>query len=241
MKGPKRPARAQRPRRLKSRPAKPRTTSRRPSPPPPYILRDVEAHARANPGFEIPPPEARAHVHPGDVVKLVFANIGERMWVEVHDRAVHRGKGVAYSGVLKSKPVNASAGLDVGSVIAFGPNHIADIDSLEVINGGDGDEACDHDHDVPDVDQVCKLATALGAASESARQNVKLALEILRTTLPDSSDELLDVRTHAAEVASRNMRSLTCLSGETLRLFGHHGHDVDEDEASVAVDPSKNN
>lgn len=92
--------------------------------PRPWSLLDAEVHNAAHPrSFFIPAREEREAIEVGGLVKLVFedeAGDGERMWVEVTDRAPG-----GYVGILTNQPLVID--LDQGARVEFEPRHIIDI------------------------------------------------------------------------------------------------------------------
>ncbi len=91
----------------------------------------LDRHRRAPSTFWIPDAEERANLRTGDLVKLLFLlevqdETGkyvqcERMWVTVTETS-----GAEYRGVLESLPRTSDV-VQPGALIAFGPDHIADI------------------------------------------------------------------------------------------------------------------
>ena len=89
-------------------------------------LADVEVRAAKWETFEIPSRAERENLWPGDLVKLVFEDIGERLWIKVLNRdGTDPGTGRLYSGIVMSKPLDSS--MSEGDKISFGPEHVADI------------------------------------------------------------------------------------------------------------------
>lgn len=96
-------------------------------------LANVEVRAAESGHFEIPTRAEREDLWPGDLVKLVFLNIGERLWVKVLDcdgtnqgtRRWIASSGKPYSGIIISKPSHSD--MSEGMSIDFGPEHVADI------------------------------------------------------------------------------------------------------------------
>lgn len=93
-------------------------------------LLDAEAQHREFPdAFPIPTRAERESLQPGDMVKLVFVldpppesgPNAERMWVEVRSVTEH-----GYDGWLTNEP-SVITGLEVGTFLAFGPEHVAGI------------------------------------------------------------------------------------------------------------------
>ena len=90
------------------------------------VLADVEVRERESSSFEIPSRAEREDLWPGDLVKLIFTNIGEHLWVKVSDRTETNFKtGKLYSGSVISKPDNPA--MDEGDKVSFGPEHVANI------------------------------------------------------------------------------------------------------------------
>lgn len=101
-----------------------------------WILVDAVEHAAANPrSFFIPDAHEREGLQPGDVAKLLFAVgapapdevaiAGERMWVEVTDRAPG-----GYVGRLTNVPVLVTD-LAQGARVEFEPRHVIQVPSDE--------------------------------------------------------------------------------------------------------------
>lgn len=99
-----------------------------------WFLEDVEeAHAQSGGRFRIPSRDEREAILVGAQVKLIFlipdwsdgglqpVYQGERIWV-----TVNRTEGVAFAGALHTAPVTECP-LSAGSVVEFGPEHIATI------------------------------------------------------------------------------------------------------------------
>ncbi len=99
------------------------------------LISAEERNAEHPTTFVIPDRHAREGLRPGDAAKLLF-DIETKENNEVVDRGVDRmwvivtrcGDGL-YHGVLESDP-GAADGLDLrpGTLVTFGPEHIADID-----------------------------------------------------------------------------------------------------------------
>ena len=87
----------------------------------PCRLADVEERAAGSKTFVIPSREEREYLWPGDLAKLVFEGIGERLWVRVVDVL----DGCTYVGVMVSSPLGGD--LRMGDRLVFGPEHVADI------------------------------------------------------------------------------------------------------------------
>jgi hypothetical protein len=92
--------------------------------PRPWSLLDAEVHNEAHPrSFFIPSRDERETLEVGELVKLVFEDEdgdGERMWVEVTDRAPG-----GYVGILTNQPIVID--LERGARIEFEPRHVIDI------------------------------------------------------------------------------------------------------------------
>lgn len=91
-------------------------------------LADVEVRAAESEGsFGIPARSEREDLWPGDLVKLVFLDVGERLWVKVLNRdGTDPGTGKLFSGIVISKPANSSD-MPEGTPIDFGPENVAAI------------------------------------------------------------------------------------------------------------------
>jgi hypothetical protein len=85
-----------------------------------HRLVDVEERAARFATFEIPSREEREDLWPGDLAKLIFADIGERIWVEVVDVL-----DAVYVGTVESSPLHSE--LHRGDEIVFQPENVADI------------------------------------------------------------------------------------------------------------------
>ena len=85
------------------------------------LLADVEKRAARCQSFEIPSREEREDLWPGDLAKLVFMDVGERLWVRVTD-VMGRG---SYVGSMVSRPLHSDRRM--GGRIFFGPENVADI------------------------------------------------------------------------------------------------------------------
>lgn len=103
---------------------------------PSWTLLDAVAHAAANPrSFFLPDAEERAGLQPGDLAKLVFTVQapgddesdagGERMWVEVTDRAPD-----GYVGRLGNVPMLVTD-LAEGARVEFEPRHVVQLPATE--------------------------------------------------------------------------------------------------------------
>jgi hypothetical protein len=93
-----------------------------------HRLADIEKRAAMWTSFEIPSRRKRENLQPGDLVKLVFKDIGERLWVEVRERLVSRENlhtRMSYIGVIDSSPLHFS--VRQNDEVIFGPEHVADI------------------------------------------------------------------------------------------------------------------
>lgn len=87
----------------------------------PYRLADVERRAAKYGSFEIPPRKNREDLWPGDLAKLIFEDIGERLWVRVTDCS----RWPCFEGVIISSPLDS--GVHRGDKIYFSPENVADI------------------------------------------------------------------------------------------------------------------
>jgi hypothetical protein len=88
----------------------------------PYRLADVERRASLHKGdFEIPSREEREDLWPGDLVKLIFEGIGERLWIVV----ISVLEPHIYVGVIDSSP--AYGDVYQGDEVIFSPENVADI------------------------------------------------------------------------------------------------------------------
>ena len=85
-----------------------------------HPLVDVEERAARSATFEIPSREEREDLWPGDLAKLIFTDIGERIWVEVVDVL-----DAVYVGTVESSPLHSE--LHRGDEIVFHPGNVADI------------------------------------------------------------------------------------------------------------------
>jgi hypothetical protein len=92
----------------------------------PDLLADAEERARSCQGFEIPTRAEREDLWPGDLVKLVFESIGERMWVRVLTREDGEVD-FPFLGIIESEPVTLDTTIQKGDKVGFGPEHVADI------------------------------------------------------------------------------------------------------------------
>ena len=89
----------------------------------PYRLADAEKRAVESTTFKIPSREEREDLWPGDQVKLIFEEIGERLWVRVVDVLV---EGIyVYVGSIESSPLYSD--LHKGDEIVFGPENVSDL------------------------------------------------------------------------------------------------------------------
>ena len=84
-------------------------------------LADVEKRAARFRNFEIPSREERENLWPNDLVKVIFEEIGERLWVRVTNVMLHG----TYVGVLVSSPLQGDRFM--GDSLVFGPENVADI------------------------------------------------------------------------------------------------------------------
>ena len=90
------------------------------------FLANVEERAGLHKSFEIPTREEREDLWPGDLVKLVFETIGERLWVNVLTRSDEDcAKALPFQGVIESESLDTS--VHKGDKVDFGPEHVADI------------------------------------------------------------------------------------------------------------------
>jgi hypothetical protein len=89
------------------------------------LINGEARHAEFPDTWGLLPLEERTSVPVGTSVKLgfEFAEGGERMWVAVTGRTESGG----YLGDLKNLPFFDLAGLELGSPVSFGPEHILDI------------------------------------------------------------------------------------------------------------------
>ena len=85
-----------------------------------HRLVDVEERAVRFATFEIPSREEREDLWPGDLAKLIFAGIGERIWVEVASVLDS-----VYVGTIESSPLYSE--LHRGDEIVFQPENVVDI------------------------------------------------------------------------------------------------------------------
>ena len=87
-----------------------------------HQLADVEKRvALYKDDFDIPSRKEREDLWPGDLVKLIFEDIGERLWIVVIHVLGHQ----FYVGVIDSSPVYGN--VHKGDQVIFGPEHVADI------------------------------------------------------------------------------------------------------------------
>ncbi len=102
-----------------------------------WELESAEARHERYPGsFWIPSAAERETLKIGNLAKLLFVLPEatadglvprvERMWVVVAASAPHR-----YEGLLASIPTSIETPLQLGSPVAFGPEHVCDIESDE--------------------------------------------------------------------------------------------------------------
>jgi hypothetical protein len=87
-------------------------------------LANVEGRNKESSSFEIPTREEREDLWPGDLVKLVFEGVGERLWARVLTRNDEEGC-LPFLGIVESEPLDTS--VHKGDKVAFGPEHVADI------------------------------------------------------------------------------------------------------------------
>lgn len=92
------------------------------------VLVNVDERFQLSSGsFNVPPLEDRESLWPGDLVKVVVVSVGgavtgERIWVRVLPMEMGRDD---YWGEVVSFPVADC--LRPGDVLAFGPEHVADV------------------------------------------------------------------------------------------------------------------
>lgn len=102
-----------------------------------YMLIDGEQRNKDTHGqFELPSDNRRRSIPIGQFAKLIFVNpeaspnkFADRMWVQVTAAVIHSGgeqHGIRYIGKLSNDPPEAS-GLQHGSEINFGPEHVIDL------------------------------------------------------------------------------------------------------------------
>jgi hypothetical protein len=87
-------------------------------------LANVEGRNKESSSFEIPTREEREDLWPGDLVKLVFEGIGERLWARVLTRNDEEGC-LPFLGIVESESLDTS--VHKGDKVVFGPEHVADI------------------------------------------------------------------------------------------------------------------
>ena len=93
---------------------------------PSTMLANVEERNQGSRSFEIPTRAEREDLWPGDLVKLVFARIGERLWVKVLTRNdVDGDDRLPFLGIIESDVLDTS--VHTGDKVDFGPEHVADI------------------------------------------------------------------------------------------------------------------
>jgi len=106
--------------------AGPRKKAAKPQPYRRPSLANVEDCNRQSPNrFHIHSRKLRESLRPGHYAKLIFDDIGERMWVFITSVTITR-RGVRYKGRLDNVPVSLQTTLTWGSKITFGPEHVAD-------------------------------------------------------------------------------------------------------------------
>lgn len=86
-----------------------------------YRLADAERRAAGSKDFKIPPREEREDLWPGDLAKLVFEDVGERLWVRVMNVM---GEGL-YVGAVESSPLYDD--LHRGDEVIFESKNVAGI------------------------------------------------------------------------------------------------------------------
>jgi hypothetical protein len=70
------------------------------------MLANVEERSQDSRSFEIPTRAEREDLWPGDLVKLVFEGIGERLWVKVLTRSDEDGaKTLPFLGIIESESI----------------------------------------------------------------------------------------------------------------------------------------
>lgn len=90
----------------------------------PCRLADVERRASLyKDDFEIPSREEREDLWPGDLVKLIFENLGERLWVRVTNVLDPQ----IYVGIIDSFPAYENVHVHKGDEVIFSPENVADI------------------------------------------------------------------------------------------------------------------
>ena len=106
-----------------------------------WILRSgEEVHHAAPHSFWIPPREAREHLEPGDLAKLIFEIAlkddsesveVERMWVVVCARTA-----IGYVGILDNDPtcIPLNPALQSGLPLAFAAEHVIDIETANDVS-----------------------------------------------------------------------------------------------------------
>ena len=67
-------------------------------------LANVEGRNKESSSFEIPTREEREDLWPGDLVKLVFEGVGERLWARVLTRNDEEGC-LPFLGIVESEPL----------------------------------------------------------------------------------------------------------------------------------------
>ena len=97
---------------------------------PSTMLANVEERNQGSRSFEIPTRAERNDLWPGDLVKLVFEGLGERLWVRVLTRNDDDGDDfLPFLGIIESEPAFSSLDTPVhkGDKVDFGPEHVANI------------------------------------------------------------------------------------------------------------------
>jgi hypothetical protein len=87
----------------------------------PYRLANVEQRAARCSSFEIPSRREREDLWPGDLARLIFEDIGERLWVKVTEVLA----GHVCTGVIVSLPLDNA--VHKGDKICFSPENVAGI------------------------------------------------------------------------------------------------------------------
>ena len=87
----------------------------------PYRLANAELRAAKYSSFEIPSRKDREDLWPGDLVKLIFEDIGERLWVKVTEVLA----GHICTGVIVSLPLDNA--VHKGDKVYFSPENVAGI------------------------------------------------------------------------------------------------------------------
>ena len=93
---------------------------------PSTMLANVEERNQGSRSFEIPTRAEREDLWPGDLVKLVFARIGERLWVKVLTRNdVDGDDRLPFLGIIESDVLDTP--VHKGDKVDFVPEHLPDI------------------------------------------------------------------------------------------------------------------